>query len=96
MSDKLLEVKNLKTYFYTDDGVVKSVDDVSFFAFFCVEVPFHRRKVIATYSKEISCLLLLFATSRYQLIHFSEIHKISVDNFFYAFPHIVHLRQIFQ
>ncbi len=30
MSDKLLEVKNLKTYFYTDDGVVKSVDDVSF------------------------------------------------------------------
>ena len=31
MSDKLLEVKNLKTYFYTDDGVVKSVDDVSFF-----------------------------------------------------------------
>ena len=30
MSEKLLEVKNLKTYFYTDDGVVKSVDDVSF------------------------------------------------------------------
>ena len=30
MSDKLLEVKNLKTYFFTDDGVVKSVDDVSF------------------------------------------------------------------
>lgn len=30
MSDKLLEVKNLKTYFYTDNGVVKSVDDVSF------------------------------------------------------------------
>ena len=30
MSDKLLEVKNLQTYFFTDDGVVKSVDDVSF------------------------------------------------------------------
>ena len=26
----LLEVKNLKTYFYTDDGVSKAVDDVSF------------------------------------------------------------------
>ena len=30
MSDKLLEVKNLRTYFHTDYGVVKSVDDVSF------------------------------------------------------------------
>lgn len=30
MSEKLLEVKNLKTLFYTDDGVVKSVDGVSF------------------------------------------------------------------
>ena len=30
MSDKLLEVKNLRTYFHTDDGIVKSVDDVSF------------------------------------------------------------------
>ena len=30
MSEKLLEVKNLKKYFYTDEGVVKSVDDVSF------------------------------------------------------------------
>jgi oligopeptide/dipeptide ABC transporter ATP-binding protein len=27
---KLLEVKNLQTYFYTDDGVSKAVDDVSF------------------------------------------------------------------
>jgi oligopeptide/dipeptide ABC transporter ATP-binding protein len=27
---KLLEVKNLKTYFYTDDGIAKAVDDVSF------------------------------------------------------------------
>ena len=27
---KLLEVKNLRTYFYTDDGVSKAVDDVSF------------------------------------------------------------------
>ena len=26
----VLEVKNLKTYFYTDEGVVKAVDDVSF------------------------------------------------------------------
>lgn len=28
--DKLLEVKNLKTFFYTDDGIAKAVDDVSF------------------------------------------------------------------
>ncbi|MDQ3021292.1 MAG: ABC transporter ATP-binding protein [Bacteroidota bacterium] len=27
---KLLEVKNLRTYFYTDDGVAKAVDDVSY------------------------------------------------------------------
>ncbi len=27
----LLEVKNLKTYFYTEDGVVKAVDGVDFF-----------------------------------------------------------------
>lgn len=30
MSENLLEVKNLKTYFFIDGGVVKSVDDVSF------------------------------------------------------------------
>lgn len=30
MDDKLLEVKNLKTYFYTDKGVVKAVDGVDF------------------------------------------------------------------
>jgi peptide/nickel transport system ATP-binding protein len=29
-SDKLIEIKNLRTYFYTDDGIVKSVDDVSY------------------------------------------------------------------
>ena len=28
--DKLLEVKNLHTHFFTDDGIVKAVDDVSF------------------------------------------------------------------
>ncbi len=28
--EKILEVKNLKTYFYTHEGVVKAVDDVSF------------------------------------------------------------------
>src|SRR5260221_7105239 len=27
---KLLEVKNLKTYFYTDDGIAKAVDNVSY------------------------------------------------------------------
>src|SRR5919107_3673370 len=26
----LLEVKNLRTYFETDDGIVKAVDDISF------------------------------------------------------------------
>lgn len=29
-SSKLLEVKNLKTYFFTEEGVVKAVNDVSF------------------------------------------------------------------
>lgn len=29
--DYLLEVKNLKTYFHTDNGEVKAVDDISFF-----------------------------------------------------------------
>ncbi len=29
-NNKILEVKNLSTYFYTDDGVVKAVDGVSF------------------------------------------------------------------
>lgn len=31
MDEVLLEVKNLKTYFFTDEGIVKAVDDVSFF-----------------------------------------------------------------
>ena len=30
MSDKLIEVKNLKTFFYTEDGFVPAVNDVSF------------------------------------------------------------------
>lgn len=30
MSDKLLEVRNLKTYFYTEDGVVQALDGVDF------------------------------------------------------------------
>lgn len=30
MSDNLLEVNNLKTYFYTEDGVVRAVDGVDF------------------------------------------------------------------
>ncbi|OPJ60785.1 ABC transporter ATP-binding protein [Clostridium oryzae] len=30
MEEKLLEVRNLRTYFYTEEGVVKAVDDVSF------------------------------------------------------------------
>ena len=31
MGKKLLEVENLKTYFYSDRGIVKAVDDVSFY-----------------------------------------------------------------
>ncbi|HBV68361.1 MAG TPA: peptide ABC transporter ATP-binding protein [Clostridiales bacterium] len=31
MMEKLLEVKNLKTYFYSERGVVKAADDVSFY-----------------------------------------------------------------
>ena len=30
MNDKLVEIKNLKTYFYTEAGVAKAVDNVSF------------------------------------------------------------------
>ena len=30
MEDKILEVRNLKTYFRTDAGLVKAVNDVSF------------------------------------------------------------------
>lgn len=30
-SEKVLEIKNLKTFFYTDEGVVKSVNDVSYY-----------------------------------------------------------------
>ena len=30
MADKILEVKNLKTYFRTDDGLLKAVNDVTF------------------------------------------------------------------
>ena len=29
-TDKLLDIKNLQTHFFTDDGVVKAVNDVSF------------------------------------------------------------------
>src|SRR5690348_14481298 len=29
MSEPLLTIENLKTYFYTDEGVVRAVDDVS-------------------------------------------------------------------
>jgi len=29
-NNKILEVKNLRTYFYTDDGIVKAVDGISF------------------------------------------------------------------
>ena len=29
-SESVLDVRNLKTYFYTDEGLVKAVDDVSF------------------------------------------------------------------
>lgn len=30
MAKNLLEIKSLKTYFYTDDGIIKAVDDVTF------------------------------------------------------------------
>ena len=30
MNERLLEVNNLQTYFYTSSGVVKAVDGVSF------------------------------------------------------------------
>ncbi len=29
MPDPLVSIENLKTYFYTDQGVVRAVDDVS-------------------------------------------------------------------
>ena len=30
MSDTLIQVKNLKTYFHTEAGIAKAVDDISF------------------------------------------------------------------
>ena len=30
MAERLLEVKGLKTYFYTDEGVVRAVDGIDF------------------------------------------------------------------
>ena len=30
LNGKLIQVKNLKTYFYTEEGVVKAVDGVTF------------------------------------------------------------------
>ena len=33
MSETLLSIKNLKTYFVTDEAVLKAVDDVSFDSF---------------------------------------------------------------
>ena len=30
MKNKLIEIKKLKTYFYTEAGTAKAVDDVSF------------------------------------------------------------------
>ena len=29
-SNKLIQIKNLKTYFYTEEGIVKAVDGLSF------------------------------------------------------------------
>ena len=29
-NEKLIQVKNLKTYFYTEEGIVKAVDGLSF------------------------------------------------------------------
>jgi len=29
-ADKLIQIKNLKTYFFTEEGVVKAVDGISF------------------------------------------------------------------
>ena len=31
MADRLLDVKNLKTYFFTDEGVVRAVDGVDLY-----------------------------------------------------------------
>ncbi len=30
LNNKVLEIKNLKTYFFTDEGIVKAVDGISF------------------------------------------------------------------
>jgi len=30
VNNNLLEVTNLKTYFYTEEGIIKAVDDISF------------------------------------------------------------------
>lgn len=29
--EKLIEINNLKTYFYTEDGIAPAVDDISFY-----------------------------------------------------------------
>ena len=42
MSDKLVQIKNLKTYFYTEAGTVKAVNDVSFDILKGINNIFHR------------------------------------------------------
>ena len=71
MSDTLIDIQNLKTYFHTDEGVVKAVDDVS------LRIP--RGKTLGLVG-ESGCGKSVTALSIIRLISFSGPHCRRADH----------------